>query len=611
MTAGTGGREPGAGERARRLAPAAAAFGLALVTFFQFPGHTWLQQDTQIYAPILEHLRDPSVLRNDIVAQHPHVAFTLYDEIANGLRGVTGLSLREVLEAQQIATRALGIWGLYLLAESLGLGLWSALTAAAICSLGALIAGPSVLTFEYEPSPRAFAVPLLFCAIGLAARGRWAGASLAGSAAFLYHPPTTLPFWAVFGVLVILRRRWRAFVAPAAAAALLFAAAALQPGGTVPVLARLTPETEHLQRLRTAYVWISMWPAARIAQGFLLLAVAAAALARVRGKMGASAGAFLVGLPLIGILSIPVSWILLEGIRWSLVPQIQPLRALLFVTFAAQMLAAVAALRAARRLEAFAWFAAAFLVTVQPLWLERWTLRATAVALGLAAVCAVWRKAAFPAALAAFFLLPVAGGVTNYPRLHTPELAELSAWARAATPADSVFLFADAARGLEAGIFRAEALRAVYVDWKSGGQVNYLADFGPEWWFRWQQTLARGFQPVDLPRYSGLGIRYVVLQPKHRLAEISDRASRSRHQAGDRAQQRRLAGPGAAKQADDLALHQFQLDAVEHQMLAAVGARESLAQRMNVEKRVAHRSTFLEQVPEKRLPVFRKGHATI
>ena len=100
-------------------------------------------------------------------------------------------------------------------------------------------------------------------------------------------------------------------------------------------------------------------------------------------------------------------------------------------------------------------------------------------------------------------------------------------------------------------------------------------------------------------------------RPQHRLAQIGDRAGRGRHQAGDRAQQRRLAGPGAAEQPDDLALDQFQLDAVEHQMLAAIGARESLAQRMNVEKRVAHRSTFLEHVPEKWLPVFHKGHATI
>ena len=64
------------------LATAAACIALALLTFFQFPGHTWLQQDTQIYVPILEHLRDPAVLRNDMLVQHPHVAFTLYDEAA-------------------------------------------------------------------------------------------------------------------------------------------------------------------------------------------------------------------------------------------------------------------------------------------------------------------------------------------------------------------------------------------------------------------------------------------------------------------------------------------------------------------------------------------------
>ena len=42
------------------LATAAVCVALALLTFFQFPGHTWLQQDSQIYVPILEHLRDPT-----------------------------------------------------------------------------------------------------------------------------------------------------------------------------------------------------------------------------------------------------------------------------------------------------------------------------------------------------------------------------------------------------------------------------------------------------------------------------------------------------------------------------------------------------------------------
>jgi hypothetical protein len=119
--------------------------------------------------------------------------------------------------------------------------------------------------------------------------------------------------------------------------------------------------------------------------------------------------------------------------------------------------------------------------------------------------------------LAAFFLFPTVGRIVNYPRLHTPELAELSAWARASTPKDAVFLFPDMPRSLQPGIFRAEALRAIYVDWKSGGQVNYLPEFAAQWWFRWQQTLAQPFRPSDLARYSGLGIQYVVIQPKNRL----------------------------------------------------------------------------------------------
>src|SRR5215475_2259626 len=96
-----------------RFGDAAAACGLALLTFFQFPGHTWLQQDTQIYVPILEHLRDPAALREDIVASHPHIAFTLYDETARALRRLgSGVGFREVLEAEQLLTRAFGIWGL-------------------------------------------------------------------------------------------------------------------------------------------------------------------------------------------------------------------------------------------------------------------------------------------------------------------------------------------------------------------------------------------------------------------------------------------------------------------------------------------------------------------
>ena len=136
-----------------------AICGLALLTFFQFPGHTWLQQDTQIYTPILQHLRDPGVLDRDLMVQYPHVSFTLYDELTLGLQRATNFDLEHVLGGEQIVCRAIGIWGIYLMATAVGLDLWAALMAACIFSLGAMIAGPSVLTFEYEPTPRAFAVP--------------------------------------------------------------------------------------------------------------------------------------------------------------------------------------------------------------------------------------------------------------------------------------------------------------------------------------------------------------------------------------------------------------------------------------------------------------------
>ena len=70
----------------------------------------------------------------------------------------------------------------------------------------------------------------------------------------------------------------------------------------------------------------------------------------------------------------------------------------------------------------------------------------------------------------------------------------------------------------------------------------------------------------------------------HRLAEIGDGAGRRLRQPGDQPQQSRFARTGAAEETDDLTFVERELDAVEHQQLAAVGAREGLAQFVNVEQ---------------------------
>src|SRR5690349_2071817 len=172
-----------------RLAVAAGIAALTLLGFFQFPGHTFLQSDTQIYVPMFEHILDSSVLRQDLMATRPHLSYTLYDEISIALRRLTGLSFEIVLIFQQLLCRAMQILGVYLLARSFPLSRAMALVTAAAFSLGATIVGPAVLTFEYEPVPRGFAIGLVFLAIGLAAQGRMLAADIAAAAAFLYHPP--------------------------------------------------------------------------------------------------------------------------------------------------------------------------------------------------------------------------------------------------------------------------------------------------------------------------------------------------------------------------------------------------------------------------------------
>src|SRR5437763_11969017 len=119
-----------------RLAVACGIVALALLSYFVFPGHTYLHSDTQIYVPMLEHIWDPTTFPNDLVATKPHLSYTLYDEIAIALRWLTRTSFQDVLVAQQLLYRALQIFGIYLLASSFPLSRAMSLLVAAISSLG-------------------------------------------------------------------------------------------------------------------------------------------------------------------------------------------------------------------------------------------------------------------------------------------------------------------------------------------------------------------------------------------------------------------------------------------------------------------------------------------
>jgi len=115
--------------------------------------------------------------------------------------------------------------------------------------------------------------------------------------------------------------------------------------------------------------------------------------------------------------------------------------------------------------------------------------------------------------------------VKNYPDPRSKELDQLCSFAVTNTPKDAVFLFPDGGESLHPGIFRVQTLRPVYVDWKSGGQVNYYRSVAEEWWMRWQATMTktadgRALTPADLDDFAHLGIQYAVVSPAHSIAAV-------------------------------------------------------------------------------------------
>jgi hypothetical protein len=520
-----------------------------LIGYSRFPGHTYLQQDSLVYVPMFQHLEDPSVLTRDLVATRPHLAFTIYDEVTIGASRLTGLSLRQVLTAQQLLFRFLGILGVYLAAASLGLAMRPALLAAGIFALGATIGGPSVLTFEYEPIPRGFAVMLVMLAIGFAATGRDLAAGSVASLGFLYHPPTVFPFWMIyFGLTLwpsrpeVMMRRIRGLAPLAVAVLALLICSRLQAGVSErqSFFGVISPWLEQLQRMRGPYNWVGIWFHQFVWHYILLAAVAFGACWRLRRDANQDLRFFLVGLPVVGLLSLPASFLLLDTMKWSLMSQFQPARAVLFVTAIAVFAAACAAMKAAeagRFGECYLWLLAAFVPPISTEVNEFFRLGAAdpvlrarlLVLLTLAALAtlAAWSEKRLPrfagvpwlaAAFAGFLLIPTWGQVRNYPNYHSPELQQLSQWGAANTQKNAVFLFPDSGRIPNPGIFRVEAKRAIYVDWKGGGQVNFLPAFGEVWWDRWQKTTTRKLDAQALADFRSMGIDYVVVKSEHRIA---------------------------------------------------------------------------------------------
>lgn len=493
---------------------------LVLIGFFAVPGHTYLQADTQIFVPILERIENPGLYSRDFLLDYSHVSLTIYDEASIALRRLLHSGFEIALAGEQILFRIAALWGIFLIASSVGIHRNAAFVAAAAFGLGATITGPAVLSVEYEPVARGYSLAMALLAAGLVLHDKFTWASVAVTVGFLFQPPAIIPFAAIFVPLILIRRHWRALVPPAAGAVVLAITASLQRGvkHPQPFWLQIDPEWEKIIRFRTAYDWVDQWPAGAITVFLVYAVVAFGAFYHIRRRLTVLHRVLLLGLPLIGILSIPLSSLLLDHFKWALMCQVQPARATLYIVVFAQIncaLAAGVAIGDGRRREGWAWLIPSVLpcviqnVQLLPNWRQALAVLALA---GIATLLlALPRRIAWTAALgltlAAGWIVTDFAGTQNYPRLHSPELDQLSDWARANTPESSLFQFANSGRSLEQGVFRAKSLRGLYVDWKAGGQVNYFREFALEWWKRWRELDSGGLSQKD---WRTRGVDYLI-----------------------------------------------------------------------------------------------------
>ena len=458
--------------------------GIAVLTWFQFeffPGHTYLQSDTQVYVPILEKLDSPGLLSRDLVATHPNLTYTIYDEITLFLHAAFRLSIENALLAQQIVFRGAGLLGIFLLVESAGLSARLSLLVAAIINSGAFLSGPDIPLIDPEPTPRAFALGLIILAIGLFAKEKPLQAGLTGGLAFVYDPRVAAPVWLVIFGIAIFDRSLRRLIRPSLTIFAIFVLllanlAQLQPGApdSRSLFETLAAPIARIERYRTSYVWVSSWAASQFPKYLLLALIGFLAARRVWPALNRQTRWFFAALPLIGILSVPASYLLLERLRWYPIPQIKPAQALSFTVLFASVACAIAGLRAAKA--------------------RRW-----AEALPLIAV---------------FILIPFTA-LHHRDRNDPDATLPLAQWAAQNTWGGSMFLFPDAGRERYPGLFRALSRRAVWVDWETGKQMDFFDTFADEWSRRWRDSMEGVYSEARLQRLLSLPIDYYVLTRIH------------------------------------------------------------------------------------------------
>ena len=312
--------------------------------------------------------------------------------------------------------------------------------------------------------------------------------------------------------------------------------AQLQPGlpQAKALFDRVPATIADIQQYRLSNVWVSSWARAEMWHYLAIWICGLWATVRIRNQLNCQTRWFLVMMPVIGISSVLASYLLLDRMRWFIIPAIQPAQTVIFVVAFASVTCGIAGIRAARmrqHCEAVAWLSVvlAFPVSTRVLdFLKPGKLVYAAVILTVSAVFTVavarWREKNIEALSLAVPIVVMlwAGALSGAHRqnIRASPVAEISDWAGQNTWGGSMFLFPDAGRAGYPGMFRAMAKRAVWVDWTTGEQAAYFDSFADEWWRRWHDTMEGGFSTERLRSMLSLPIDYYVLKRADALADV-------------------------------------------------------------------------------------------
>lgn len=474
----------------RALLLGLAFSAITFIEFEIFPGHTYLQGKTQLYVPMLERLDTPGFLSRDLVATHPNLSYTIYDEVTLFLHEALRLDFRTALVVQQVLCRSAAILAVYMIVCASGFGESWALLIATLVNLGAFLPGPALHLVDPEPLPASFAFALSLLASGCLVSGKPLLSGLAGGIAFLYDPSIAAVLWITVLIAFVADRHLRRLNRPcltilAVFVLLLANLAQLQPGisDSEPPFGRIPADVASILQTRTAYVWVPHWAGREIWLYLAILVCGLWAIARIWPRLNRQTRWFFLLPSLLGLLSIPVSAVLIDLFGWWLLPRIQPARSLLFTvefSLIACSIAGLQALRLRSRGEAVAWF-----------------VFVTAV----------------------IIITPMAATPRAHDIQQRESLSELAHWAETNTWGSSMFVFPDAGRDLYPGIFRAESRRALWVDWESGAQSCYSGSLARTWNERWRNMERQDVRAAD-PFPSDLPIDYYVLKASDRLASV-------------------------------------------------------------------------------------------